>query len=106
MGHHKSSEQLLLRGLFAKAIVFIPVLTVIIIGLGTAEASVNEQGQSLTEDAVRRAAVSCYAFEGSYPESYEYLKEHYNLKINEEIYDVDYNIFASNVMPDITVLKR
>lgn len=106
MRHHKSPEHFLMRGLFATAIVFIPVLTVIIIGLGNAKVSVDGQGQRLAEDAVRRAAVSCYAFEGSYPESYKYLKEHYNLKINEEIYTVDYNIFASNVMPDITVLKR
>ena len=32
--------------------------------------------------------------------------ENYNLKINEDIYAVDYIVFASNVMPDITVLKR
>ena len=95
-----------MRGAIATAVVFILVLTVIIVGLGNTEASVDRRGQSLAEDAVRRAAVSCYAFEGSYPESYDYLKENYNLKINEDIYAVDYIVFASNVMPDITVLKR
>ena len=41
----------------------------------TAEAS-GEEGRLLAEQAVRRAAVSCYAVEGAYPESYAYLKEH------------------------------
>ena len=37
---------------------------------------------------------------------YEYLKDHYGVRIDEEKFAVDYRIFASNVMPDITVLRR
>lgn len=54
---------------------------------------------------VRRAAVSCYAVEGAYPESYEYLKEHYGAMVDEENYAVFYEVFASNIMPDITVIQ-
>jgi len=56
------------------------------------------------ETALTRAAVACYAVEGMYPPSLEYLVEHYGIQINEELYTVKYEIFASNLVPDITVL--
>ena len=70
----------------------------------TAEAS-GEEGRLLAEQAVRRAAVSCYAVEGAYPESYAYLKEHYGVAVDETRYAVFYEVFASNIMPDIMVIQ-
>ncbi|MCI8474347.1 MAG: hypothetical protein HFF07_03310 [Oscillospiraceae bacterium] len=58
------------------------------------------------EEALRRGCVSCYAVEGRYPPDLEYLKEHYGLQVDEERYTVAYDIFAPNLMPDITVLER
>lgn len=58
------------------------------------------------ERALRQGCVSCYAVEGRYPPDLEYLKEHYGLQINEESYTVVYDVFAPNLMPDITVLER
>ena len=58
------------------------------------------------EQAVRRAAVACYAAEGIYPPDLAYLEERYGLQIDREHYTVFYNIFGSNLMPDITVLER
>ena len=53
--------------------------------------------------AVRRASVQCYAIEGRYPPSVEYLEENYGIAIDRERYHVFYEGFASNIMPDITV---
>ena len=53
-----------------------------------------------------RAAVSCYGIEGAYPPSYDYLKEHYPVYINEQKYAVFYTVFASNIMPDVSVIRR
>lgn len=55
-------------------------------------------------DAIRRASVQCYAIEGRYPPSVEYLEEHYGIVIDRERYNVFYDGWASNLMPDITVL--
>ncbi|CBK76046.1 putative uncharacterized protein [Clostridium sp. CAG:149] len=55
-------------------------------------------------DAIRRASVQCYAIEGRYPPSVEYLEEHYGIVIDRDRYHVFYDGWASNVMPDITVL--
>ena len=73
---------------------------------------VNALDKSQSEEAVRRltlaiqrGCVTCYATEGSYPQSLDYLKEHYGLQIDEDRYAVFYTPTASNLMPQITVLE-
>ena len=56
------------------------------------------------ETALTRAAVACYAAEGIYPPDLAYLVEHNGVQINEDLYTVKYEVYASNLMPDITVL--
>ena len=59
----------------------------------------------LVHDAVRSAVLTCYAVEGAYPMTLEYLVDRYGLAYNEEAYIVSYNAFATNVMPEIRVLE-
>lgn len=66
----------------------------------------REEGRKQLETALRRAAVACYATEGIYPPDLDYLTAHYGIQIEEEHYIVHYNIFADNLMPDITVLTK
>ena len=66
----------------------------------------DEEGLRMAEQAVRQAAVSCYALEGAYPASYADLKQRSGVAVDEERYIVFYEIFASNLMPDVTVLER
>ena len=56
--------------------------------------------------SIRKAAVSIYAMEGAYPATYEDLKAQSGIAVDEEKYIVQYEIFASNIMPEITVLDR
>ena len=58
------------------------------------------------EDALRRAAVACYAAEGIYPPDISYLEEHYGIQIDKDRFAVYYDVFASNLMPDITVIEK
>lgn len=66
----------------------------------------REEGKDQLEQALKRCAVTCYATEGIYPPDVEYMKEHYGIQIDEERYLVRYEIFAENLMPDITVLEK
>ena len=87
-------------------LLFIIVLLMMLYGFqNTAESSAQEQLR-LTEESLRRAVVSCYALEGRYPADIDYLKEYYGLQLNEKKYIVHYEIFAENIMPDITVMER
>lgn len=63
------------------------------------------KGREQLENALRRSAAACYAAEGIYPPTLDYLVEHYGVKI-EDKYNVFYESFASNLMPDITVLEK
>ena len=64
------------------------------------------QGRILLEEAVRKTAVACYAAEGFYPPDIAYMREHYGLLWDDKKYIIHYEIFASNLMPDISVLVR
>jgi hypothetical protein len=86
--------------------VFIAVLLILLRGFSAAQKNAEEEGRKIAEDSKRRAAAACYALEGVYPESFEYIREHYGVYVDEEKYKVFYEIFASNIMPDITVIAR
>lgn len=87
-------------------LIFAAALAIVWAGLSGASGSVEREGLRSAQEAVRRAAVSCYAIEGRYPESYEYLRDNYGLSINEERYAVHYTVFASNIMPEINVVPK
>jgi len=74
-------------------------------GLRQTEAASSAEGLRILEDSIRRAVVICYAVEGRYPDSIEYIEKHYSIHIDRSKYVVHYTIFASNFMPDITVLE-
>ncbi len=85
---------------------FAVIMLMMLYGFQTAAQSSMEEGLRVTEDHLRRTIVSCYALEGRYPPSIAYLQEQYGLQVDEEKYIVHYEIFAENIMPDITVLER
>lgn len=75
-------------------------------GVGSvSETALAEQQKSLKE-AIHRSAVHCYAVEGAYPQSLDYLKEHYGITYDPNKFIVDYEIIGSNLMPDVTVFTR
>ncbi len=87
-------------------LLFLAVAFWTVAGVREAARSSDREALKMAEQAVRQAAVSCYALDGAYPDSYESLKEKSGIAVNEEEYTVFYEIFASNIMPDITVIGR
>ena len=66
----------------------------------------KHQGKEQLELVLKITAAACYAAEGIYPPNLEYLEEHYGIQVDRERYTVVYEVFASNLMPDITVLEK
>ena len=66
----------------------------------------KEQSNIAIERAIRKSALECYALEGSFPPSIQYLKDNYGLIVNEDAYFYHYQVNASNILPDIKVVKR
>ena len=102
----RSRKPGLVRGLVISLIVFFAlVYGGVSLFRGVGEKSSQAQTE-LVRSAVRRAAVTCYAVEGAYPTTLEYLKDHYGLVFDEENYFVFYDAFASNIMPEIRVTEK
>lgn len=95
----------LLRGLLFPVIVI-----VIFIFFATAFNSLDkDRGKESLEqlqEAIRRSCVACYAAEGAYPPTLEYIQEYYGVQIDNVKYTVHYTVIADNLMPDITVLEN
>ena len=87
------------------AALFVFVLFYVIEGLTQAGAVSDAEGLRIAENSITRSVINCYASEGKYPPSFDYLKEHYGISIDENKYIVHYEIFAENFMPSITVLR-
>ena len=87
-------------------LLFILILVIFITGLRDARLSQQKESERIARESILRAAMSCYAIEGAYPATYTYLKDNYTVMIDENKYAVHYEIFASNIMPDISVVKR
>lgn len=83
---------------------FSAVIALLIVGIRFFSGQASEKGSDTLRDGIRRASVQCYAIEGRYPPSVEYLEENYGIKIDRDRYHIFYNGFASNIMPEITVI--
>lgn len=70
----------------------------------TGKSSISKQQDTL-ESALARDIVQCYSIEGRYPPSLEYLENHYGLTYDKDTFFVDYIPIASNLYPDVTVIK-
>lgn len=65
----------------------------------------KEQKKSL-EEAVWRGITQCYAIEGRYPESLDYLKKEYGLQYDTERFFIDYQALGANIVPDVTIVEK
>lgn len=78
--------------------------------IGSAVSDVNEEkkleDRIRLEEALVNAAVACYAIEGTYPDSAEYLIERCGIQYNSDRFEIKYEYYGSNLLPDITVLYR
>lgn len=66
----------------------------------------SAESVQVIEANIRKAAISCYAIEGAYPQTVEYLEENYGLQINHDKYVVEYDIIGANVMPWVAVVEK
>jgi len=90
----------------AAAAIFVALIAGFVLLINSLTSTSGEQETQLVYDAVKNATLTCYAVEGTYPESLDYLREHYKLAYNSERFVVEYDAFASNLMPTITVRER
>ncbi len=95
----------MVKGYVTSAVVFGIVMAVFLNGVLSMSRRMNQEGTETLRSAIARACVQCYAIEGRYPPSVQYLEENYGIRIDRNRFQVFYEGFASNIMPDITVIS-
>ena len=91
-------------------IISLAVFVIIAVCFWCAADSVSERTQAeermLLEAALNRSITHCYANEGTYPESLEYLTKNYGLTYDEDKFYIDYQPLGADIMPDVTVIEK
>lgn len=64
-----------------------------------------EQKRNL-EAALRRGIMQCYALEGFYPPSLQYLLDNYPIYYDKEAFYIDYLTIGQNIYPTVSVIVR
>ena len=102
----KTKKHGLARGLALTLAVFAALFGGAVAAFQKIGSSSENMEEQLVLDAVRRAALTCYAVEGAYPQSIKELERGCGLAYNKDAYIVSYDAFASNIMPNIQVLRK
>ena len=90
----------------AAILIFVALIVAFVLLINNITGKGNGRELEIVRDAVKNAALTCYAVEGMYPDDISYLRQHYNLSYNEDLYVVYYRPLASNLMPSIKVVER
>lgn len=94
-----------LLGFVIPTLVIIFIIVIFYIGVSQISQSTAKKQEQSLYTAIERDIVQCYSIEGIYPPSLEYLEEHYALVYDKDIFFVDYRPVASNIYPDVTILR-
>ena len=97
MRRRRKWERLRETALFLLPIAAAAVVLLFAVMLNTMDTDRQALGAAQLEQAIRRGCTACYAAEGMYPPSLDYLQ------IDETRYDVGYSVIGEKLMPDITV---
>lgn len=95
----------MVKGYVTSVVIFGIVMGIFLNGVLSVSNRMNKEGTETLRNAIARACVQCYAIEGRYPPSVQYLEENYGIRIDRNRFHVFYEGFASNIMPDITVIS-
>ena len=83
---------------------FLAVLALFLLGLNSLSGVTARQEAEGLKSSILQSAVHCYALEGFYPDSLDYLQDHYGLSYDRDKYVVSYEAIGSNLMPDVSVI--
>ncbi len=87
-------------------VLFAAILTWLVISLSNTSDSAKRQELAAVKNTIENGITMCYAIEGAYPPSAEYLSENYGVTYDTSKYIVHYECFADNVRPTVKVIER
>lgn len=94
------------KGIVVTIVVFLAVILLFSSLLGRTGSTADREQLVLLENAIRNAAVTNYAVDGVYPATLEQIQKDYGVIVDESRFIVRYDIFAPNIMPNISVVFK
>lgn len=101
---HNTKTDHFWKGMIIPVLIFIGLLVFLSAGIGNVSSASEAESRQILQEAVLRATVQCYAIEGMYPPDIKYLVDNYGLAFDRDRFIVHYEVFAGNILPDITVI--
>src|SRR6056297_2046915 len=99
----------LIKFLDSKSTITILILVIVFVisfqAINSISNNSNDRSEAIKK-VIMKAAVQCYALEGSYPPDIDYLAEHYGIIIDENQYFYFYDPNGANIAPNIEIIKR
>ena len=92
--------------LIAFIVVVVALLFLINKALGDLSGTQSDEQIQISQDAIIKAAVQCYALESSFPTGLQYLVDNYGVKLDYDKYNYHYVALGENLVPDVKVIAR
>ena len=87
-------------------VVFMIMLVWLVSGVLNADSAVDAKELEEIKNTIENGITICYAIEGAYPESMEYLTENYGVVVDKSKYLIHYEAIAANIRPTIIIIER
>lgn len=87
-------------------LLFGAMLAWFIIAMNNTDDSTSRRELAAVKSTIENGITMCYAIEGVYPESIDYLAENYGLNYDKDRYIVRYDRFADNIRPTVNIIER
>lgn len=92
--------------LLFSVLLFVLILVILSVSMNALAVRTKAEQKKSLQSALTRRTVECYAAEGFYPASLDYLKTHYGFTYDSNVFFVDYQPIGENIFPEITVIVR
>lgn len=91
---------------FAAIILFVVLFCAFMFGISLISNETTEKQCESLELSISRSIAHCYATNGFYPESLDYIIDNYGISYDSRKYFIDYNVIGENMFPDVTIIQK
>ena len=92
--------------IYAGILLFIACITFFMLGVRFMDTGNGDRQEQALRNAMERDVMHCYALEGFYPPSLEYIEDHYGLSYDTSVYIIDYQPIGNNIYPNYTIIRK
>ena len=106
MSRFNKKKRFKFKSIYVAILVFFVLMLVFMMGVSIMKSSNGDRQEQALNSAMERDIMHCYALEGFYPPSIEYMEAHYGLTYDKSAYIVDYQPVGNNIYPNYTIIKK